>query len=107
MHLAKSRQRSSVRIERLEQRLQCAAGALNTAFNLTGIVKKTYKDTNDFIDAAIQKDGKIVAVGQNQASKKTKDGLLARFNADGTPDLTFGGTGSVNLAFTSTSDEEI
>lgn len=98
---------SCAQMERLEGRLQCAAGALNTAFQGTGILKKLFRDTNDFIDVVVQKDGKIVAVGQTQANKKTKDGLVARFNANGTPDTTFNGTGSAIVAFTSTSDDII
>jgi uncharacterized delta-60 repeat protein len=101
----KSGPNSSALMERLEPRVQFAAGALNTAVNLTGIVKKTYRSTNDFIDTVAQADGKIVCVGDVQASGQTKDVVLARFNANGSPDTTFGTNGLAFLSFTSTSDE--
>src|SRR6185436_15159677 len=68
-------------MERLESRVQFPAGALNTAVNLTGIVKKSFRTTNDFIDTVAQAGGKIVCVGDVQASGQTKDVVVARFNA--------------------------
>ncbi len=47
---------------------------------------------------AIQRDGRIIAAGQVSVAG-TSDFALARFNPDGSPDLTFGGDGTVNTDF--------
>src|SRR5688572_13158323 len=60
-------------------------------FGANGIsLTKTY-NLATFNALAVQPDGKIVAIGQSI----TTDGdyLLARFNTDGSPDLTFGTRG--------------
>lgn len=45
-------------------------------------------------DVAVQADGKIVIVGRNEtATDFFYDFLVARYNADGTPDVTFDGDG--------------
>jgi uncharacterized delta-60 repeat protein len=44
-------------------------------------------------DSAIQADGKIVVVGRRESPIVDFDYLVARYNADGTLDLTFNGTG--------------
>ncbi len=49
-------------------------------------------------DSAIQADGKIVVVGRRETSNASfYDYLVARYNADGTPDITFNGTGFFTL----------
>ncbi len=49
-------------------------------------------------DSAIQADGKIVVVGRQETSSASfYDYLVARYNADGTLDITFNGTGFFTL----------
>ena len=43
----------------------------------------------------VQKDGKIVVVGDMLPAVGPRDFAVARFNADGTPDSSFGGDGTV------------
>ncbi len=47
---------------------------------------------------AIQSDGKIVVVGYSTAGG-TDDFAMARYNADGTLDASFGGAGKVTTDF--------
>ena len=46
-----------------------------------------------------QPDGKIVQAGSVEFSQSSEDFGLARFNADGTPDVTFGSGGTVTTDF--------
>lgn len=79
---------------------QNPSGELDTSFGTAGIVTTsigtvTASGGSSFDYAhkvAIQSDGKIVAVG---SSDNTLDFALARYNADGTLDLTFGTGGKV------------
>ncbi|MCH9675782.1 MAG: hypothetical protein K0U93_30370 [Gammaproteobacteria bacterium] len=65
------------------------AGVQTVDFALQGI------DAHDEVrDVVIAPDAKVVAVGQAQ-NGGTPSIALTRLNADGTPDLTFGGTGTV------------
>ena len=58
-----------------------------------------FSGVNDFASAvAIQADGKIVVVGTTLSSSTNFDFALARYNADGTHDLTFGTGGMVITA---------
>jgi uncharacterized delta-60 repeat protein len=75
-------------------------GSLDTTFNGTGEVLNAF--SYQFIYAssvAIQSDGKIVVVGQGETvtngNSYTFDGLVLRYNSDGSPDTTFNGTGEV------------
>jgi uncharacterized delta-60 repeat protein len=69
------------------------------------------KQTTDFGNfdlgrsVAIQSDGKIVLAGytQNQ-DNSVVDFALARYNTDGTPDITFSGDGKLTTDFTSARD---
>jgi uncharacterized delta-60 repeat protein len=70
-------------------------GSLDPTFNTTGYFNAegaTGIDFNRLFGVAIQSDGKIVAVGRTDAN----DGLVARFNTDGTLDTTFNSTGYFN-----------
>lgn len=67
-------------------------GTLDTSFNLTG-VETTDIDGDMYsyiLDIALQADGKIIAVGYSN-----NDFALARYNADGSLDTIFNGTGTV------------
>ena len=68
-------------------------GTPDPAFGLNGRVSITSVGTNNFraLDIVAQPDGKLVLVGYRSVG--TRDGLLARFNPDGTLDATFGFNG--------------
>jgi uncharacterized delta-60 repeat protein len=54
---------------------------------------------------AVQDDGKVVVGGETESGNdRSTDFGLARFNADGTPDTTFGGTGYVVSDFSHQQD---
>jgi uncharacterized delta-60 repeat protein len=92
--------------ELLERRtLLAAAGDLDSAFNSTGIVTQQF-DNVTINKLAIQSDSKIVIVGAIGAGPSgstpgTRDFFLARFNADGSLDHSFGtnNTGTVQTDF--------
>jgi len=79
-----------------------ASGAFDTSFDSDGKVTTDFGffQGNTLYDTAIQPDGKIVAVGGVRA-----DFAVLRYNADGSPDTTFGsGTGKVRTDMGSTGD---
>src|SRR5262245_2633897 len=87
-------------IELLENRTVPTAGVLDTNFGTGGIVLTdfppgTFGSPDDFARAvAIQPaDGKLVVAGKS--SGDTNYVALARYNTDGSPDGTFGGSGEV------------
>jgi uncharacterized delta-60 repeat protein len=65
-------------------------GSLDTSFNGTGIVVTLYGHNS----VAIQSDGKIIAAGSSHDGS-TFGFALVRYNADGSLDTTFNGTGKV------------
>ena len=66
-------------------------GSLDTSFDVDGILMTDNGHGSIYgIDVAIQPDGKIVAVGTGTAPI-----VVARYNIDGSSDMTFGGTGKV------------
>ena len=65
-------------------------GTLDTSFNGTG--KVTTPGTGVALSAALQSDGRIVAAGY---AFLTTDFVLVRYNANGTLDTSFNGTGKV------------
>ncbi len=70
-------------------------GSLDTTFNGTGKVTTPVGTVNDTAaSVAIQADGKIVAAGQSRSAANF-DMALVRYNADGTLDTAFNGTGKV------------
>lgn len=76
-----------------------ADGSLDTSFGGDGIVTTDFGDMNDqAYSVAIQTDGKIVAAGVF-GSFFVSDFALARYNADGTLDTSFGGDGKVITDF--------
>ena len=55
---------------------------------------------------AVQSDGKILVAGNVYSSQtQTYDGLVARFNSDGTPDKSFGVNGVTRLDFSSQGED--
>ncbi|HSI52540.1 MAG: hypothetical protein ACAH21_05745 [Ramlibacter sp.] len=73
-----------------------ADGTLDTGFNGDGIVLTDFFSSYDIANAAtMQPDGKILLAGFTIDAGNQRDFALARYNADGTLDTTFGGTGKV------------
>ena len=71
-------------------------GRLDSTFGTGGKVVATFDSSGDDLNAiALQADGKIVAAGSIHGTAF----LLARFNADGSVDQTFGDNGSVQTTF--------
>jgi len=71
-------------------------GRLDSTFGTGGKVVVTFDSSSDYLYApVIQSDGKIVAAGSTRGTAF----LLARFNADGSLDQTFGNNGSVVTTF--------
>ncbi|NNE66564.1 MAG: hypothetical protein HKN33_08350 [Pyrinomonadaceae bacterium] len=72
------------------------AGNLDPSFGVGGIVEPSIgTEPNKLTGLRIQPDGKIVAVGYSQSSANDYGVVLARFNSDGTSDLSFGVDGVV------------
>ena len=70
-----------------------ADGDLETAFNGTGKVSGTFGGSGAQIFASVvQPDGKLVVAGSVDG-----DGMVARFNPNGTPDSSFGGGDGITV----------
>ena len=85
-------------IERLEDRRLLSAVISSTSFNKSGqtsLTNASYILHSD--DVVVRSDGKSIESGialEKSPSSTTDDFVLARFNADGTPDKTFGNLGN-------------
>jgi len=78
-------------------------GSLDTSFNGTGKLTTPIGSGNDELEGvAIQTDGKIVVAGFSVNA--TEDFVIARYNAGGTLDTSFNGTGIVVGPNTTTND---
>jgi len=70
-------------------------GNADTTFGLNGFVSSTIGNGTDIVNSlALQADGKIVASGWS-SNNSTSDFSLARYNTDGTLDLSFGNGGKI------------
>lgn len=70
-------------------------GSLDTSLDGDGkLITNALKASDELYRAAVQTDGKILLAG-NVANGNNSDFAIARFNANGTPDNSFGGTGKV------------
>jgi uncharacterized delta-60 repeat protein len=79
-----------------------ADGDLDLTFNGTGKVITHIGDTlDDANDSAVQSDGKLVVVGTS-GNAQSEGFAVARYNVDGSLDLTFNGTGKVLTQILST-----
>jgi uncharacterized delta-60 repeat protein len=77
-------------VERLEDRLAPAAGALDTTFGIGGKALADFVGAADRANAiALQADGKIVAVGATSFGGGLRNFAVARYNPDGSRDTTF------------------
>jgi len=84
-----------------------ANGTLDTSFGSGGHVVTVFNaDYDDAFAVLLQPDGKIVAVGNAGNATGTQYFFaLARYNADGSPDSSFGSGGKVTTAIGSKDDE--
>lgn len=77
-----------------------AAGDLDPAFGSNGLVVTDFSGNNDFGEALlIQPDGRLVAVGSVDVGSPNSNFGLARYNADGSLDPSFGSGGKVVTDF--------
>jgi uncharacterized delta-60 repeat protein len=86
-----------------------ADGSLDTSFGAGGKVVLDFAKSDDLAKAVvIQGDGKIVVAGSSNnisaAATTNQDFALARFNADGTVDTSFGTAGKVTTDFAASAD---
>ena len=76
-------------------------GTLDNSFSSDGVAFFDYNgNTDDGTDFFIQPDGKLLVCGYGFGSLNTWHGLMLRYNADGTPDNSFGTNGVVDNQFT-------
>jgi uncharacterized delta-60 repeat protein len=85
-------------------------GSLDRSFGTGGIVTTTFPEGSYASDVALQPDGKIIAAGTLfvnfiPGESSDTDFALARYNADGTPDATFGNGGQVSTDFNGLEDD--
>jgi uncharacterized delta-60 repeat protein len=77
-----------------------ATGGLDSSFGTGGKVTTDFsKGPDQAFAVAIQSDGKIVVAGSARTSSTEYDFALARYNANGSLDTTFGSRGKVTTAF--------
>lgn len=75
--------------------VHAAEGDLDPTFATGGILHRDLGGSDQANALVIQPDGKIVVAGFSGATTPALDFALARFEPDGTPDLTFDGDGIV------------
>ena len=84
-----------------------ANGALDTGFGTGGKVTTDFSGGEDIASGvAVQADGKIVAAGHSVLTATSRDFALARYNADGSLDTSFGTGGKVTTAMASGTGED-
>ncbi|HJQ67658.1 MAG TPA: hypothetical protein VKA70_01715 [Blastocatellia bacterium] len=79
-------------------------GELDFSFGPGGVVFTSFGGGSVIRDIALQPDGKIVSVGDSTFVGTNVDFCLARHNANGSPDMTFGSGGKVVTDFFSDFD---
>jgi uncharacterized delta-60 repeat protein len=80
-------------------------GSRDISFGDGGIVTTDFFGEGDgAVTAALQSDGKIVLAGSVTRPGHGTDFGVARYNSDGSPDLSFSGDGKLNLEVGSTSE---
>lgn len=85
-------------IEQLEDRTLLNAGALDPTFGTAGFVHTSINTDANITSVVVQPDGKIVAGGISSLNNFTVF-TLARYNANGSLDSTFGSGGKVSMPF--------
>jgi uncharacterized delta-60 repeat protein len=80
-------------------------GTLDTGFGSAGKVLIDFNGTHDEASAiVIQSDGKIVIGGNTSSSASQRDFAMARLNANGSIDSSFGSNGRASFDFSSKDD---
>ncbi|HEY0544993.1 MAG TPA: FG-GAP-like repeat-containing protein [Pyrinomonadaceae bacterium] len=74
-------------------------GSLDQSFGTNGSFITTTSMNDRALAVALQADGKIVASGYATTAQAQRDFALARYNANGTPDLNFGIEGKLTTNF--------
>ncbi len=83
-------------------------GSLDNTFDSDGINSIDLFGVNqEPLDLAVQADGKIVLVGYHDDLVSDNDFLVARFNTDGSADITFGTDGLVTTDITGTDKGDV
>src|SRR5262245_14520655 len=85
-------------------------GSLDASFGSGGIVTTIFPEGSYAFDVALQPDGKIIAAGTlfvdfNPGDQSDTDFALARYNADGSLDTSFGSGGTVTTDFFANEDD--
>jgi uncharacterized delta-60 repeat protein len=115
---ARKKDRPSVRaaaFEGLEPRQLLSAGDPDLSFGMGGRASTGVSAiTHEGMDVALQADGKTVVVGYDAPAGTTfvsadtpADFVVRRFNADGTPDASFGTNGVVTTDFFGRADQAL
>ena len=90
-------------VDSLERRrlLSSVSGAIDPSFGQHGIASISVPGASytSAMDMTVQPDGKILVAGSAELSNGMQDMALARFNADGSPDVSFGNSGIVLTDF--------
>lgn len=80
-------------------------GTLDAGFGSAGVVTTNIAAMNEeALDVLLQSDGRLVVVGYASLTVTNSDFAVLRYEADGTLDATFGGTGVVITPLSSTRD---
>jgi uncharacterized delta-60 repeat protein len=80
-------------------------GTVDRSFGTNGVANVDFGAGSSVAQGvAIQPDGRIVAAGHASVGSGGNDFALARFNADGTPDASFGTAGRVTTQLTGRTD---
>lgn len=80
-------------------------GTPDTSFGSGGTVVTDFGGSENAFAIALSSDGRIVAAGGTKTSPSAGDFALARYNSDGSADLTFGSGGKTSTDFSSGSDD--
>jgi len=99
-----SRRSFRPRIDALEDRKLLNAGALDTAFGGTGMVTTAIQQDSGSQAVAVQSDSKVVPVGSTNKGASPDHFAIARYNADGSLDSTFGSGGIVIVPLSTIND---
>ncbi|OGU06404.1 MAG: hypothetical protein A2075_07560 [Geobacteraceae bacterium GWC2_58_44] len=79
-------------------------GSLDTSFGIGGKVMTDFASSDDEAYSVVIQNGKIIAAGYASNGSNRKDFALARYNADGSLDPSFGTGGKVTTDFASSYD---
>jgi uncharacterized delta-60 repeat protein len=83
-----------------------ADGSLDASFGTGGKVTTSLAGFDRAVDAALQTDGKLVAVGRATGAETRSDFGVVRYNVDGSLDSTFGTNGLFTTDFRMHVDDE-